>query len=70
MSDVLAAIGAFLAPIIREALPLIFDEWRKPDTGERVEATAADRKVTEVVNDEWDRILKDVDVPSGYDLPR
>lgn len=70
MSELLAAIGAFLAPIIREALPLIFDEWRKPDTGERIEASDMDEEITETINDEWDRILEETGAPAGYDLPR
>lgn len=68
MARILAAIGAFLAPIIREVLPLVFDEWRKPDIGERIEATEEDRRITEAINDEWDRVLESAELPPDYDL--
>jgi hypothetical protein len=66
----LAEIARALGALLSEILPLLFDEWRKPDVGERVEATDADREITEAMNDEWDRQLEGVDLPPDYDLPR
>jgi len=70
MSEILAAIGALLAPIIREILPLVMDEWRKPDMGERVRETTEDREITETINEAWTDILDAHSVPPDYDLPR
>jgi hypothetical protein len=66
----LAEIARALGALFSEILPLLFDEWRKPDVGERVEATDADREITEAVNDEWEKQLEGVELPPGYDIPR
>lgn len=66
----LAEIARALGALLSEILPLLFDEWRKPDIGERVEATEEDRQKTEEVNHAWERQLEGLDLPPGYDLPR
>ena len=61
-----SAVGELLGPILRETLPFLFDYWRSPPDAKRIKATKEQDHTTEVVNDEWGRILQEYDVPDDY----
>lgn len=65
-ATIASAIGELIGPIFREILPLIYDLWRAPDDAKRIKATKEQDHTTEVVNDEWERILAGCELPADY----
>lgn len=66
LTAVLEAIGALLAPIFREVLPVLVDIWREPEEAQTIESSEEQREISDEVNREWDRIEAEYALPPDY----
>lgn len=65
-AQLLEALGAALAPILREVIPVIWDILRQPDDAIHIESTPEQDEVTDAINNEWDAALEEYDLPPDY----
>jgi hypothetical protein len=66
VGQILKWIGEFLAPLWKVTFPILLDYLRQPVDGIRIKTTPEQQAETKEVNDEWDQILSDYDLPPEY----